>query len=100
MTTARLGTDPFPIWWPVVMHDGAGWYFSVRLTRPEGVGAVLYMDGVEYPVTLSDEFLELRLDPSQVAAVSHGGVAELFLDLPVRGRTLWLRGTITKVAKR
>lgn len=100
MTAARIGHDRFPIWWPVVMNDGGGWYYSVRLTNANGVGAALFIDGTEYPVTVDGEYLEVSLDQDQVAAVSDGGVAELFLDLPVRGRMLWLRGTVSKGGQR
>lgn len=42
-----------------------------------------------------DQVISVSLTPDQVATLTDGAVAELYIDLDGAGRVLWLRGKLT-----
>lgn len=100
MTSAyRLQDDWSPVWWEPTLWPRAAWDLTLTLhgSRPGAItGAVLWMDGREFPVTVSDQLVRARLTSEQADSISDGATAQLYLDVAGVGRYLWLHGRVTR----
>ena len=100
MTSAyRLQDDWSPVWWEPVLWPGATWDLTLTLhgAVPGAIsGAALWMDGREFPVTVTDQLVLVRLTPEQADSITDGAAAQLYLDVAGVGRYLWLHGRVTR----
>lgn len=100
MTSAyRLSSPWQPVWWEPALWTGATWHLTTVL---HGVAAgtvtagTLWMDGRKFPVTVTDTVVHATLTPEQVATISPGAAAQLYLDVTDVGRVLWLHGNVIR----
>lgn len=96
--TYRIREDWAPVHWSPVFWEGSTWTFSARLTGLEDgaiTGATLAINGQVFPVSVSEDLLNVTIPVSQADQVPSGAVAELFLDT-VAGRILWIRGRVIR----
>lgn len=100
MTSAYRLTNPWqPVWWEPELWTGATWHLTTRLhgaTAGTVTSGTLWMDGRQFPVTVTDSLVHATLSPSQVATISHGAAAQLYLDVENVGRVLWLHGNVVR----
>lgn len=97
-TVANLVAGWQPVRWTLIMHAGSAWHFTATLTDGgEAVtGAVLFVNGHEYPVEVGDGLVTARLEPHEVDRVTDRAPADLYLDVAGAGRVLWLTGSVTR----
>lgn len=98
MTSAYRLTNPWqPVWWEPELWAGATWHLTTILhgvTAGTVTGAVLWMDGRQFPVTVTDTLVHAELTPDQVGTLTNGAAAQLYLDVADVGRVLWLHGNV------
>lgn len=93
----RIQDATRPVWWEPELWPGAAWHFTARLTgATPGVlqAVVLVMDGQTFPGRVTDDMVTVQLSPEQVASITPGAAAQLYLDMEGYGRALWLTGTV------
>lgn len=87
-----------PVWWEPVVDSRQDLYLTLRLYNlpsPSIVaGARLYMDAVEYPVSVDGDLVRIHLTPAQCAEIPSGADARVYVDLADAGTVLWLSGKV------
>lgn len=87
-----------PAWWEPRITPGSPFFFAARLhhlTPGAITGGALWLDGREFPVSVSQGTLRMTVPGDRTAELAHGGSARVYLDTAEVGRVLWLDGTIT-----
>lgn len=87
-----------PVWWEPELWPGSRFYFTATLHNcPPGAitGGVMFLDGREFPVSVSHGRIQAEVPAGVTGELAHGGSARLYLDT-ASGRVLWLAGTITQ----
>ena len=86
-----------PRWWEPEVWPGSVFTFAATLHNyvPGSItGGVMFLDGVEVPVTVGQGSITAVADADTTSLVHHGGSARLYLDIDGVGRVLWLNGTV------
>ena len=88
-----------PVGWSPVIYEMAPWRFAAAVTgarKGSLRGGALFVNGVEYPVEVTDERVSFEVPAEAVALIPHRAACSLYIDHAVHGRFLWLNGSVTK----